>query len=433
MSGPPPRTLRLHTAASIAIANMVGTGVFTSLGYQVSGTPSAFALLMLWVLGGIIAFCGALSYGELGAALPRSGGEYHLLSVIYHPAAGFLSGWVSATAGFAAPTAVAAIALGKYLAAVYPGFPVQHAAAGAVLAFALIHSLSIGLGSWFQNGFTLIKIACMLLLILAGLSYGAPQPLDLLPSPESAAMLLSPAFAVSLVYVSYAYTGWNASVYIAGELRNPQRDLPRALVLSTLLVTACYVGLNWAFLRTVPMAELAGQAEVGFLSARAMFGPAAGDALSVAIAVLMLSTISAMVFVGARITQVMGEDYPMLRMLARRSPRHTPVAAIVFQTAVTLLFIYTSSFEQVMIYASFSLMLTTSLTVAGVFVLRARQPGLERPYRTWGYPAAPLIFLAANLWIIGYVLAERPLESAAGLGIMAAGLGVYALGRRRSR
>ena len=420
----------VYTASSIAIANMVGTGVFTSLGFQVVEIQSVFSLLMLWVVGGLIALCGALSYGELGTALPRSGGEYHLLTAIYHPAIGFLSGWVSATAGFVAPTAIAAIALGKYTAVVFPGTPVEHLAAAVVVGFALIHALSIRWGSFFQNFFTLIKVGVIGIFLLFGFTTDAPQPITWLPRPGDWAPLFSPAFAVSLVYVSYAYTGWNASVYIVGELQNPQRNLPRALFLSTLLVMGLYTLLNYVFLYTVPMGELAGKVEIGFLAGSKLFGPRAANALSLMIAALMLSTVSAMIFVGARITQVMGEDYPILHKLSLRSRQHTPVNALIFQTIVTLLFIYTSSFEQVIVYAAFTLMLLTTLTVAGVYVLRWRQPLLPRPYKTWGYPITPAIFLLANVWIMGYVLLERPLESFIGLGIIGTGALVYFLNAR---
>lgn len=433
LTKPSAPSIGLATAASMAVANMVGTGVFTSLGYQVLGIQSVFALIMLWVAGGIIALCGAFAYGELGAALPRSGGEYHLLGHIYHPAFGFLSGWVSATAGFVAPTAIAAIALGKYTAAVFPGTPVNHLAAAVVILFAVIHAMSLRWGSYFQNFFTLLKIGVILLFVAAGFAIDHPQPITLVPAAGDAQRLLSPAFAVSLVYVSYAYTGWNASIYIAGELRHPQRNLPRALFLSTFLVLGLYAVLNYVFLYTVPMHELAGKVEIAFLAGNRMFGPAAANALSLLIAALMISTISAMIFIGARITQVMGEDYPMLAVLAKRSRRHTPVNAIIFQTLITLLFIYTSSFEQVMVYASFTLMLLTTLTVAGVYVLRRRQPHLPRPYRTWGYPFTPALFLVINTWIMVFVFIERPLESCMGLGIIASGAGVYFLNVKFSK
>lgn len=417
--------ISLLTATSLAVANMIGTGVFTSLGFQVQDIRLVFALLMLWIIGGVVALCGALAYGELGAALPRSGGEYHLLSRIYHPAMGFISGWVSATAGFAAPTAIAAIALGKYTQAVFPSLPANHLAAAVVVLFTAIHGLSIGWGSLFQNVFTLLKIGVMLLLIGAAFFFSNPQPLVLLPALPDWQVMLSGPFAVALVYVSYAYTGWNASIYIVGEMHQPHKNLPKALFYGTLLVMGLYAAVNWVFLRVASMDELEGVVEVGFLAGNKLFGSAAGSLLSLTIALLMVSTVSAMVFVGARISQAMGEDYPQLGFLAIKSRRNTPVNALLFQLAFMLLFIYTASFEQVMVYAAFTLMLLTSLTVAGVYVLRVRQPDLPRPYRTWGYPVTPAVFLLANLWIMFFVAKDRPVESLVGLVLIAAGAAVY--------
>lgn len=413
------------TAGSVVIANMIGTGVFTSLGFQAADITSVFALLMLWLIGGIIAFCGALAYGELGAASPRSGGEYHLLGEIYHPAIGFLAGWVSATVGFAAPTALAAVALAKYTAAVFPAIPTTHTAAAVVVAFAVIHSYSVKIGSYFQNFFTLLKLLVVVFFVAAVAFVEQPVALSLLPQLSDLEWLTSAPFAVSLVYVSYAYTGWNAAIYIAGELRNPQRDLPISLFGSTLLVTILYTLVNFVFLYTVPLADLAGKIEIGFLAGTYIFGPAIGDVLSLLIALLLLSTVSAMVFIGPRILKVMGEDYTFLHQLSKVSGRQTPVYAIIFQTLITLLFIYTASFEQAMIYTGFVLMMLTSLAVAGVYVLRLRHPNRELPYKMWGYPVTPAIFLLANTWILGFVVYEKPWESLISTLIIVVGLTIY--------
>ncbi|MFN8843174.1 MAG: amino acid permease [Chryseotalea sp.] len=422
----------LLTASSIVVANMIGTGVFTSLGFQVVDIPSVFALLMLWVCGGVIAFCGAVSYGELGTALPRSGGEYHLLSKVYHPAMGFLSGWISATIGFAAPTALAAVALGKYLVVVYPGLPVDHIAAGVVVLFAIIHMVSVGVGSFFQVFFTIIKIGVVLFFIVAGLLTEHPQNISVMPDTQAWSYMATAGFAVSLVYVSYAFTGWNAAIYVVGELKNPSRNLPLALLVSTVLVTVLYTLINYVFLLTVPMQELVGKIEVGFLAGTKLFQLQTANLLSIMIAVLMLSTVSAMVFVGARITQVMGEDYPVFQFLAKKSKNDTPVNSIIFQTIITLLFIYTSTFEEVMIYAGFTLALLTSVTVAGVFVLRYKQPNLPRPYKTWGYPYTPALFLLANTWITIFVLIDKPKESLIGLTLIVIGFIIFYLNQKMS-
>ncbi|GAA4382725.1 APC family permease [Hymenobacter koreensis] len=426
----------LYTGIAIVVANMVGTGVFTSLGFQVLSIRSGFALLMLWLIGGVIALCGALCYGELAAALPRSGGEYHYLSRIYHPAVGFLSGWVSATVGFAAPTALAAIALGRYVSTVWPEVHAGLLSLAAVVLITAVHLISQRAGSRFQVVVTALKVGLLLLFIGAGL-VSEPQPLGFVPAASDWHQLLTPAFAVSLIYVSYAYSGWNAAVYIAGEVEQPQRNLPRTLLIGTALVALLYVLLNYVFLRTTPLDTLAGQLEIGFLSANQLFGVGIGQMMGLVIALLLVSTVSSMIFAGPRIIQTMGEDLPALRWLARRSRSGLPVRATLFQSLLTVLFIVTATFEQVLVYAGFVLNLFTFLTVLGLFVLRWRQPNLPRPYRTWGYPLTPLLFLALNGWTLVFLLRDKFQESMLGLLTVAIGLLVYAVltlvGRIRSR
>ncbi|SNC77523.1 amino acid/polyamine/organocation transporter, APC superfamily [Hymenobacter gelipurpurascens] len=418
------------TGIAIVVANMVGTGVFTSLGFQVLGIQSGFALLMLWVVGGVIALCGALSYGELAAAMPRSGGEYHYLSQIYHPALGFLSGWVSATVGFAAPTALAAMALGKYAQSVWPSIPPTALSVSVVVALTAVHALSRQAGSRLQVVITSVKVLVLVAFISAGWAAATPQPLAFLPHTSSDwKQLLSPAFAVSLVYVSYAYSGWNAAVYLTGEVREPQRNLPRILLIGTAIVLGLYVGLNFIFLYSTPISKLAGQVEVGFVAATELFGIGLGRLMGGIIAVLLVSTVSSMVFAGPRIVQVMGEDLPALRWLGHTSKNAIPVRAIIFQAALTLLFIVSATFEAVLLYAGFVLSLFTFLTVLGLFVLRWRQPDLPRPYRAWGYPITPLLFLGLNGWTLWFIAQDKPTETRYGLLTLTIGLLVYFVGQ----
>ncbi len=417
----------------MVIANMIGTGVFTSLGFQVVDIKSGFPIEMLWVLGGVAALCGALTYGELGTALPRSGGEYHLLSRIVHPVVGFLSGWVSATVGFAAPTALAAIAFATYLAAVFPGIPVVHTAALVVLLFTALHCWSIVWGSRFNNVLTSLKVVLLLVIIIAAFRVPAVQDVTFLPRPGDFGLILTPAFAVSLVYVAFAYTGWNAAIYIVGEMEDPNRHLPRALFTGTAVVLVLYTLVNYAFMHTVPFEVLEGQIEVGYLSASRIFGETGGAIMAIVIAVILTSTISVMIFVGPRIVQVMGEDFPLLRKLSYRSAAGIPVYAILVQSLITLAFIYTATFEQVLLYAGFTLNLITAVTVAGVFVLRRGEPGIERPYRTWGYPWPPMVFLLLSGWSLTFMLIARPQESLAGLATLLAGLVIYVADYARSR
>jgi basic amino acid/polyamine antiporter, APA family len=267
--------------------------------------------------------------------------------------------------------------------------------------------------------------------VLAGLLHATPEPLAFAPSPRALGELGSPGFAVSLIYVSYAYSGWNAAGYMAGELAQPQRVFPRALVAGTLVVTALYLALNWTFLRSVPLERLAGVVEVGALSATELFGASGGRIMSGLIALLLTATVSAMVLAGSRVTEAVSHDLPSLSSVGVRSASGVPRKAILLQAGLTLLLVLTNSVEQVMTYTGFTLNLATLATVLGVWVLRRREPQLPRPYRTWGYPATPLFFVVASTWTLAFVLTERPAASLAGLATLLLGSGVYALDRRR--
>ncbi len=427
------RNVSTLTAAAVAVADMIGIGVFTSLGFQVADIASAFAVLSLWVVGGVAVLCGALSYAELSAALPRSGGEYNFLSRIYGPAVGFMAGWVSATVGFAAPVALAAMAFGQYFAGVVPGAPPLALGLGAVWLVALVHLRGVGLGGTFHNAATALKLALIVVLIVAGLALGTPQPVSFVPSTEDLRYIGGAPFAVGLVFVMYAYSGWNAATYIAGEVRDPQKSLPRALVTGTLVVLALYVVLNAVFLYTTPISAMAGQIDVALIAGKHIFGDAGGRIVGALICLGLISAISAMTWIGPRVTMVMGEDIPMLGIFARRSSSGAPAVAILLQLAITTLLLMTRSFEAVLEFIQFSLTFCSFLAVLGVIVLRVSRPDLERPYRMWAYPVPPLVFLAITLFMMYYLLLERPMESLASIGVMLAGLGVFAFSQARGR
>lgn len=423
------------TVAAVVIANMIGTGVFTSLGFQLLELRSGFVLLSLWAVGGLIALCGAMTYAELGAALPRSGGEYNFLSHIYHPGVGFISGWISATIGFAAPSALAAMTFAAYMTSVLPqsldGRIEKTMAVALVVLLTVMHSSSRRQSGGLQSVFTVLKVAVIVLFCLAALWFvGEPQPLTFLPVSGDAQLITSGAFAVSLIYVSYAYTGWNAATYLSSELENPQRDLPRILFMGTAVVTILYVALNYVFLRVAPMADMTGQIEIGFIAAESAFGAAGGRFAGVALALLLISTVSAMTLAGPRVLQVIGEDFPTLKFLSRTNLDGLPHYAIRTQSALTILFILTSGFESILVFAGFTLALNSFVTVLGVFVLRWRQPDLLRPYRTFGYPVTPIIYLILTGWTLGYVLYNRPAEGAFGLAVIVSGAIVFGLSAR---
>jgi basic amino acid/polyamine antiporter, APA family len=405
------KPVTLFSATMMGIANMMGTGVFTTLGLQLAGVHSPFCVLMLWVLGGVSAFCGALSYGELGAMMPRSGGEYTYLSRIYHPAVGFLSGVISMVASFPAPIALAAIAFSHYLTAVFPGFDQTVAAVAAIAVLTFVHLVDVGFGCRFQNVFTVSKILLIVAFIASGLFVSQPQGIVLLPSQREVESLFSPTFAVSLVYVSYAYSGWNASAYIAGEIPRPERNLPISLFSATIFVSLCYVLLNFIFLHTVPVTELAGRIDIGYLSARAVFGETGSRIMTLLVCLALISSMSSMIMVGPRIAQTMGEDFKTIRIFARRNSRGSPVYAMLFQSATAALLAITSAFDVVLTYVGFTMALFDSITVFGVFILRVRQPHRERPFKAWGYPLTPALHLILNGWMLFYLFIQRPLSS----------------------
>lgn len=424
------RHISMWTAASFVVASMIGTGIFTSLGFQLKDIQSVFPLLMLWVVGGVVALCGALSYSELSAALPRSGGEYHLLSRIMHPAIGFAGGFVSATVGFSAPAVLAAMALGKYSVSVFPMLDPLLVALVMIIAFHILHASSLRWGTWFQDWSTAVKIGLICIFILAGLSMAQHQVISVWPKANDLNLILSSGFAVSLVWVYYAYTGWNSTVYFAGEIQDPARDIPRSLFSGTAFVMLLYVLLNFVFLYSTPMEEMTGQVEVGYITGVQIFGTTGAGIIGMGISILLLSTVSSYVFIGPRIMQTMGEDHSYIAVLAKQSKTGIPVNAFIIQLSICLIFIFTSSFEQVLMYAGIALIITNSATVLALFVLRIREPDLPRPYRTWGYPWTPLIFLSVNVWILFYTFKEKPLESMIGISFFVASIALYYLGKR---
>lgn len=413
------------------VANMIGTGVFTSLGFQVAAVPSAFPALLLWVAGGAVALAGALVYGELGAALPRSGGEYALLRRTFHPAAGFAAGCVSATMGFAAPTALAAAAMAAYLRPMIPALEPTHFAAAVVVVFTAIHALPVRWGSGINNLLTVLKI--LLVAAFCGLGFvaaGVSNPL--VPRPGDLGLLASPGFAVSLVFVSYAYTGWNAAVYIVGDLARPER-LARALVAGTLLVTVLYLFVNFAILRAVPLEDLAGRIEIGYLAADRILGATGGRVMAGVLGLALASTVSAMVFLGPRVVRAMGEDEPFLKPLGFTGPGGVPHRALLLQLVITLALLYSGTFEQVLLYAGFTLNLMTAATVAGIFRLRrgAIRGAVPGRFRSPLYPWIPLFFLGMSAWTLGYTLLERPAESLLGLATATGGAILWFAARKR--
>ena len=420
------RQLGIPTAIALVIANMIGSGIYTSLGFQLSNMHSLFAVLMLWVVGGIIAVCGALVYGELGAAFPHNGGEYNFLKKLYNPLLGFLAGWVSAFVGFAAPIAAVSIALGNYLHSVFPVLPILPTGLGMLALITAIHSWHVLLGSKFQQGATIANLCIIIFLIVAGFLTTAHHHIDVAPSKQAwKEIFTSPFFGVNLYWVSYAYTGWNAASYIAGEMKNPEKKLPIALIAGTSIVTLLYVLLNWAFLHAAPVDALKGQLEVGFVAAQFMFGKIGASLMAIIISISLVSTVSAMVFAGPRVSACLQEEVPKLSFLARTNKHGSPYYAIITQSLIAAVLVLINQFQFVIDLIGFTLTLSTSLTVFGIFKLRKSFPYPSHTYKTWGYPITPILFLTINAWILFYGFTLKPWVSLYGLLLILAGAIVY--------
>lgn len=436
---PQKNNFSLLTAISVVIANMVGTGVFTSLGFQVMGITSGFALMMLWLLGGAVALCGAFAYSELSVHYPRSGGEYNFLSKIYHPGLGFLAGWISITVGFAAPLAAAAIAFGRYFSSAIDLKPLVPSFMGQmnlpvllsillVIFLTFIHGTNKHLGAVFQNVMTVILISFIILLFILGLKFGNYSLVGFNIDRKAFKDIISPAFAISMYFVSYSYSGWNAAAYILSEIKDPLKNTPRSLVTGTSIVILLYLAINFIFLYAVPIPELAGKIEIGYIFTRKILGPQAGTIIGLIISFLLISSVSSMIIVGPRVYHAVGEDYRMLRWLSRKR-NDVPYVAILLQSLISIFFILTSTFEQVIIFVGFTLNLFTFLSVLGVFVTRYRQKGKGVSFRTFGYPYLPAFFLMVNTWILVYGFIYKPHESIAGLVITASGWIIYIISK----
>lgn len=408
------------TAAAIVVANMIGTGVFTTLGFQLVEIQNTWSILLLWTLGGLIALLGAFSYAELGTHLRRSGGEYHFISKTIHPFLGYLSGWVSLTVGFAAPVALASMGMAAYLEK-FVAVPAIPLAIFAVVVISLVHSFDIKKSSGFQDVFTVVKIVLIAAFVGVALFLGVDgNAVD--TSSGWVQEVSTPAFAVALVYVTYAFTGWNAAAYIVEEIKHPRINLPKALIGGTLLVTFLYILLQLAFLKQAPLQALQGKVEIGQIVAENMFGWLGGKWMSIIIALLLVSSISAMVWVGPRITRAMADDYPLWHFVGRDNRHGIPVRAIWLQSAISIFLILSGSFQQVLLFSGFVLQLFSMLAVIGVFVLRRSKkvtPGFKSPF----YPWLQIAYLAFSSWIVIYMIVDQPKESAWGLVLL--GIGAF--------
>lgn len=413
-------------ASNIVVANMIGAGIFTTSGLLMSGLNNPVWLITLWIAGGIIAFCGALAYAELGAAMPRAGGEYAFLSQLYHPLAGFLSGWVSFVVGFSAPIAASAIGFSEYLNRAFPGLSGagKLPAVMVILIFTLVHLRGLQFGARVQNALTLLKVGLIVVLIFAGLLLGKGSMHHF--TGDTPVMLNFSSLktaGLSLMWIMFAYSGWNASTYIGSEIRDPVRNIPRSLLWGTGLVMFLYVLLNVLFIYAIPPGEMSGVIAVGGLAVRNLFGASFEVAFSLLIAFALFSSLSAFIILGPRVYYAMAADGYFFKFVSRLHPRYqVPFGAILLQAAIAILMVLSGTFDQILTYMGFSLGVFPILAVAGVFKLRRTDQAM---LRLRGYPLFLTIYLFFGVVMLVLSYLERPVESTIALLTIFTGIPVY--------
>lgn len=428
-----PRTISLPSAVSLVVASMIGVGVFTSVGFQLVVLPSAFPILMLWVVGGVVSLCGALCYAELVAMMPKSGGEYHILRESYHPLLGFLAGWVSMTAGFAAPIAGISTVFGTYVSNL--GLPMEPRTIAVILilVIAAIHLGTLRLIGSFLTATTFLKVALIVAFLIGAICMAGGQKASLAVKPGDWKLIASPEFATSLVFVMFAYLGWNGAAYVAGEVRNPQRIVPLAFTLGILVVMVLYIALNAVFLWRAPWDAMRGKEEAGLIAAKAIFGEGGGWWMGALISFGIVSTVAGFTWAGSRVNQRMGQDTASIGFLANVNRWGAPQIALGVQTVIALIVLFSGTFEDITQYLMSVLQISAMLAVLAVMVMRKRRPDAQRPFRVPLYPLPPLVFAAASVWILIFQGQRYPQAVGWGAVTLLIGVILYFVTNRRSQ
>ncbi len=400
---------------------MIGTGVFTSVGFQLSSIQNTWSILLLWLVGGMLALFGAFAYAELGTHFKESGGDYIYLSRVFHPMLGYLSAWAGLTVGFSAPVALAAMAFTKYLAP----FGLQGnvwLAIAIIVLIGMMHSFTIRHSSRLQNYSTVIKVLFIVCLIFLGFFISGNLHSAIKLDDSWHTEILQPGFAVSMVYVAFAYTGWNAAAYVVDEIDTPRKNLPKALIGSTLFVAVVYVFFQLALLKNATVLQMQGKEEVTFIAFDNLLGSTGGKWVSIFIALQLVATISSYLWVGPRVTWAMARENKLWQPLAKKNKHGIPVAAVWVHVFISILLALTGSFEKILLYAGFVLQLMASLTVATSLFLKSKKAEtFKSPFK----PILQLIFLLFNAWVLIFTLIDRPFESLIGLLVLAVGAIIY--------
>jgi APA family basic amino acid/polyamine antiporter len=439
-------------ATLITIGSVLGSGVFITTGDIARSIPHAGMILLVWIVGGMLTLTGALTYAELGAMFPRAGGQYHYLREAYGPFWGFLFGWAAFLVIMSGGIATLAVGFGEYLGAWIPYFSTGHilfslpvgfvtwtvnggqvGGAAAICFLTAVNYVGLREGTGLQNLVTIAKIGS--LLGLAGLGFLVPGPVEasraiLAPLPSGGLWV---AFGVGMIAAFWSYDGWYAVSNMAGEMKRPSRDLPLGIITGVVAVTLLYSLMNLVYIRALPVSDMAATGRIGETAAHALFGPVGGRVITAAVIISTFGCISSTILYAARIYFPMACDGSFFPALARINPRYrTPGACLVAQGIWSVVLTFSGTYEQLYTYVVFAVVVFHAATGAAVFVLRHTRPDAPRPYRTWGYPLVPAVFVLSSVLLVANTLRERPFESLIGTAIIAAGVPGYLFWRRRA-
>lgn len=440
------RKLGLFPATNIVVANMIGAGIFTTSGLLMAGLNDPLLMMALWVVGGIIAVCGAMSYGELGAAMPGAGGEYLFLSKLYHPLFGFLSGWVSFMVGFSAPIAASSLGFSEYFCRAFPGFTAALEKAGImspvltgkllaitiILVFTFIHYRGIKYGARIQNVLTILKVTLIVGLIVYGFTSGRGDVSNFSKGGSAPTGLSGwKTIGLSLMWIMFAYSGWNASTYLGGEIKNPSKTLPRSLFYGTGIVIALYLGLNMLYVYGIDPEKMKGVISVGGLAMGNLFGRSADVLFSLLIAFALFSSLSAFIIIGPRVYYSMAKDGLFFKAAAKIHPRYqVPSNSILLQAAIAIVLVLSGTFEQVLTYMGFALGIFPLMAIYGV--LKLRKENVPGAIRFPGFPVTQIIYIVSGILILFLSYLDRPIESSVAVLTVLAGIPAYYLFRKKS-
>ena len=436
------RQLGLFDSSMMVIGIVIGSGIFMTTGLMAEALPSASLILLAWILGGLQMLAGALTYAELGAAMPKAGGQYVYLREAYGPLPGFLFGWVAFVAYISGTNAAIAVAIAEHLGSFYPSLSTHNSIIGIgsfsisggqifalslIVVLSLINYLGIVFGKWVQNIFTVLKIGSILLFALAGLFISTGNHLDLSLNPTDMRIgSILTGMGIALVAVNWTVGGWEYVTFAAGEIKNPKKNLPLALIIGTIMILVLYFLINIAYLKVLPMDTLIGEIKVGEMAAKTLYGPGIAGVFTLVIIVSMFGALNGNILVGSRVYYAMAKDHLFFSSAANVHPKFkTPGNAIIIQGFWAAILTLTGTFEELItlvVFVNFMMWIAASSTV---FVLRKKQPNLERPYKVWGYPYVPAFFIIFSSVIMVNTFFESPEQSLMGLGLTLLGIPAY--------